>query len=116
EPLKKITIGLIGIFFFKAASRRFRHQKNGVIDPVTGEVKGGAPSEHDLTEALYVKIAEQPNGMTPAEITAAFPDKSKPSLYREVHKLIKGNRMIRVGRPRTADVRYNAVSKSKQNN
>src|SRR5437773_1617785 len=33
-PLEKITVGLVGIFFLKAASRHLRHKKHGVINPV----------------------------------------------------------------------------------
>ena len=118
EALKKIAIGLVGIFFLKAASRKFRHKEHGVIDPVTGMVKKDDDSDNDgipdsqenaFTEALYKQIAVSPDGMTTAEILAALPDTNKPRLYRAFDQLMKAKRIIRTGRPRTPDVRYHAA-------
>jgi hypothetical protein len=120
-PLEKITIGLVGIFFLKAASRKLRHKQHGVIDPVTGAIKeededsdndGIQDSqESDFTEVLYKRIADSPNGMSVVEILSAFPNINKPRLYRAFDQLIKANRLTRTGKPRTADVRYRAVNK-----
>lgn len=113
EPLKKITIGLVGIFFLKAASRKFRHQRHGVIDPATGELDDGQSSgqgdsaqESDFAEVVYQRIAAAPQGMSVAEILVAFPDANKPRLYRAFDKLVKARRLTRTGKPRTPEVRY----------
>ena len=112
EPLKKITVGLVAIFFLKAASRRFRHKRNGVFDSVTGEVTGvttsGEGQGSDISDAIYKRIAVVKDGMSAADIVVAFPEISKPGLYRELDKLIKANRLTRTGKPRTPDVRYKA--------
>ena len=114
-PLQKIAFGLVGIFFLKAASRRWRHKKNGVIDPVTGEVKAGAPDsgppETDFQEVLFQRIASAPEGMMIGEIFAAFSDVSKPRLYRAFEKLVNARRLTRTGKPRTPEVRYRATAK-----
>jgi hypothetical protein len=120
EPPKKITIGLVGIFFVKAASRKLRHKEHGVIDLVTGALKEDDDSDHDgvpdsqendFTEALYHRIAAAPNGMSVAEILAARPDTNKPRLYRAFDQLMKAKRLTRTGKPRTPDVRYRSLVK-----
>src|SRR5258706_8065614 len=111
-PLPKITIGLVGIFFLKAASRRFRHKKHGVIDPVTGRLKPDSdddtPDQTDFSEALFQRVASNPDGMSVTDIQAAFPEISKPRLYRTFDDLMAAKRLKRTGRPRTPDVRYHA--------
>lgn len=118
-PLPKIMMGLVGIFFLKAASRRIRHQKRGVIDPATGTIKtdddvdgdGRPDSEFEqFAETVYQRIAAYPNGMTVAEILAALPGTNKPRLYRAFDYLMKARRLIRTGKPRTPDVRYKATA------
>ena len=44
--------------------------------------------------------------MTPSEIFVAFPEKSKPALYRDLEQLMKIEKIMRVGVPRSKDVRY----------
>ena len=109
-PLQKITLGLVGIFFLKAASRRWRHKKIGMIDPVTGELKSGDSAEDapetDFQDVLYQRIASAPDGLMIGEIFAAFPEVSKPRLYRAFDKLVKAHRLTRTGKPRTPEVRY----------
>ncbi len=114
-PLQKITVGLVGIFFLKAASRRFRHKKHGVIDPVTGQLKKDSdddtPDQPELSEVVYEHIATKTDGMSVTEIQAAFPDVSKPRLYRAFEELMQTKRLTRTGKPRTPDVRYSAIQK-----
>jgi hypothetical protein len=113
EPLQKTVLGLIGIFFLKAASRKLRHKKHGVIDPTTGEVNentdgDGLPDaeEPKLSETLLAKIKSGSDGMTIGEIFAAYPEVTKPRLYRALDKLLKAESVVRTGKPRTPDVRY----------
>jgi len=114
-PLQKIAFGIVGIFFLKAASRRWRHKKHGVLNPVTGEVKSGneAAPENDFADTLYARIAAAPDGMTIGELFAAFPDVTKPRLYRTFDKLVAAHRLSRTGKPRTPDVRYRALGQNK---
>ena len=111
SPLQKITVGLVGIFFLKAASRRLRHKKHGVIDLSTGEVKDDSNDqamapETDFVEVLYKRIESPHDGLLIGEIFAAFPEVSKPRLYRALDKLVTTKRISRTGKPRTPEVRY----------
>jgi hypothetical protein len=115
-PLHKIVFGLVGIFFLKAASRRWRHTKHGVMDPATGEAGAGSIAQDgardaDLAEALYQKITSAPEGVSVADMTAAFPDVTRPRLYRAFNELVKTRRVTRTGKPRTPEVRYRIVGK-----
>ena len=86
-PLPKIAMGLVGVFFIKFASRRLRHKEHGVINPVTGEVSGGA--QDDFANVVYQRIRAAPQGMAIGELFAAFSQDSKPRLYRSLDKLVK---------------------------
>jgi hypothetical protein len=115
-PLQKITIGLVGIFFLKAASRRWRHKQHGVIDPVTGLVddnkeESSEEADADFVDVLCQRIATSPNGASIADMTTAFPDTSRPTLFRALDKLVKAKRVTRTGKPRTPEVRYRASSR-----
>lgn len=114
-PLNKIVIGLVGIFFLKAASRRLRHERHGVIDSSTGDVKGWNAGETDaqdsgFSDEVYRHVAAASDGASMAELTVAFPDSSRPRLYRALDRLMQAKRLTRTGKPRTPDVRYRAVS------
>jgi len=82
-----------------------------------GEGGGDAQAEaadsqdSDFAETLYQRISSSSDGMSAAEMTAAFPDVSRPSLYRALDKLVKSKRLSRTGKPRTAEVRYRATEK-----
>jgi hypothetical protein len=112
-PLEKITMGLVGIFFLKAASRRIRHKKHGVIDPATGQLKqdpdDDAPGQSDLSDAVYKHIASRPDGMSVVDIQSAFPEVSRPRLYRAFDELMQAKRLTRTGKPRTPEVRYQVM-------
>jgi len=113
EPLKKITIGLVGIFFLKAASRKLRHNKHGVID-IDGDSGEGSASgqtaaqDSDFTEVVYQKITASPNGLSVTE-GLSIPDASKSRLYRVIEKLLKAHRITRKGTAHRPDVRYHAT-------
>ena len=55
---------------------------------------------------VYQRIQRAPQGMAIGELFAAFPEDSKPRLYRALDKLLKAGRLTRTGRPRTPEVRY----------
>ncbi len=116
-PLQKITIGLVGIFFLKAASRKWRHKKHGIIDPITGEIKDGSSDQEDgaqeidFVEVVYKRIASAPDGLLIGELFAAFQEVSKPRLYRALDKLVTAHRLTRTGKPRTPEVRYRPSAK-----
>ena len=113
-PLEKITVGLVGIFFLKAASRHLRHKKHGVINPVTGlvaddEEPSADQADADFVEVLCQRIATSNKGASVANMTTAFPDKSRGAIYRALDQLMKAKRVTRTGKPRTPDVRYRAA-------
>lgn len=112
-PLEKNTIGLVGIFFIKAASRRWRHKKHGVIDPATGLVDddkedSSEDADADFIDVLCQRIATSPYGASITDMTTAFPDTSRPTIFRALDKLVKAKRITRIGKSRTSEVRYKA--------
>ena len=106
--VERVTAGLVGIYLLKQTSRQFRHKKHGVLGQADEEE---AEAEPALEDSLCQRIAAAPDGMTVGEITAAFPDASRTTLYRLFDKLVKAHRLTRTGKPRTPDVRYRVVDK-----
>ena len=84
-----------------------------VLDPATGELKrdpdDDTPEQPELADAVCKHIASKPEGMSALEIQAAFPQVSKPRLYRAFDELLQTKRILRTGKPRTPEVRYKAV-------
>src|SRR5262249_5284654 len=90
-----------------SASRHLRHKQHGVIADDGSAV---LPVQR-FEDTVYQKVASVPDGMAVGEITAAFPGTSTATLYRAFDKLVKTNRLVRTGKPRTPEVRYCAVWK-----
>jgi hypothetical protein len=108
-PLKTINAGLVGIFFVKATSRHLRHKQHGVIDPGAAGIAHERSPSASLEDRIFALVAKSPNGAAVGEIVTAFPEATTGTLYRTFDKLVKSNRLLRTGKPRTAEVRYSAA-------
>lgn len=105
--VERIALGLVGIFILKQTSRQFRHKKHGVVEDEADESADGEPA---FEESVYRRVAAAPEGMLVGEIIGAFPDVSRPTLYRAFDKLVKARRLTRTGKPRTPEVRYHRAN------
>jgi len=112
EPIKKIAMGLIGIFFLKAASRKWRHKEHGVIGSDAERVESEGANTPDVTGMVYSHLLAAPNGLTAAECLRTIPKIQKTAFYRAVEKLLDAHRIRRVGKPHRKDVRYMAIPDS----
>jgi hypothetical protein len=108
-PLQDIATGLVIIFFVKAASRHVRHTHRG-IGGAAADDSEIVEGQDELTVAVRQKILASPDGMKPAEIKAAFPDRHPRKILRALSNLIASGQVSRSGNPHTAEARYKAAS------
>src|SRR5258706_956703 len=98
KDLQHIVMGLVLIFFAKAASRHVRHSRRGVGGQ--GEViPEGVQAENTLSveDRVQSALSTSASGKSFAELQAALPDVPRRSLYRALNTLIKDRRIKRMG-------------------